>query len=124
MSDMSDYLEDSLLTYLDTLSPSMYVALYNGSPGDGGTGGSEIAGPGYSRQSVSFNAVSSGTRTSSGAVSFTASGGDWGVVTHLAIFDASSAGNLLWHRELDSYANITDGDTFQIAAGDLWLSLR
>lgn len=129
MSQLSDYSEKLLLDWMMTTGAatrpsSWFVALYTAAPSDSG-GGTEVTGGGYTRKSVTFNAASSpgGSTSNAGAVSWTASGTAMGTVTHVGIFDASTGGNLLWHGPLASSKTVNVGDTFQIAAGSLTLTL-
>lgn len=129
MAALSDYAEKLLLDFLMTTGTATrptnwYVALYTSAPSDSG-GGTEVSAGGYARQSVSFNAASSpgGTTSNSNEVSFTASGGDYGTVTHMGIFDASSSGNLLWHGALTASKTVADGDTLTFAAGNIDLTM-
>ena len=129
MAALSDYAEKLLLDFLMTTGTATrptnwYVALYTGAPSDSG-GGTEVSAGGYARQSVSFNAASSpgGTTSNSNEVSFTASGGDYGTVTHMGIFDASSSGNLLWHGALTASKTVADGDTLTFAVGNIDLTM-
>jgi hypothetical protein len=129
MAALSDYAEKLLLDFLMTTGTATrptnwYVALYTGAPSDSG-GGTEVSAGGYARQSVSFNAASSpgGTTSNSNEVSFTASGGDYGTVTHMGIFDASSSGNLLWHGALTASKTVADGDTLTFAIGNIDLTM-
>jgi len=129
MSALSDHAENLLLNWLMTTGTatrptSWYVALYTAAPSDAG-GGTEVSGSGYTRQSVSWGTATGtgGTTDNSGAVSFTASGGSFGTVTHIGIFDASTGGNLLWHGALTASKTVNDGDTLQFAAGDIDLTL-
>lgn len=115
MSDLSDYLENTILD--NQLSGTIYVALFLDDPTDADTG-TEVSGPGYSRQSVTFAAASSGQKASDAAVAFSATG-LWGEITHIGLYDALSGGNLLFHRELDLTPVVDDGDTVNIDAGDL-----
>jgi hypothetical protein len=129
MAALSDYAEKLLLDFLMTTGSatrptSWYVALYTAAPSDSG-GGTEVSGSGYSRQTVTFAAASSpaGTTDNTGAVSFTASGGSWGTITHMGIFDAATSGNLLWHGALTASKTVGDGDTLEFAVGNIDLTL-
>lgn len=92
MSAMSDYLEDAFLDHFlgtsSTTAPSaVYIGLHTADPTDAGTG-AEVSGNGYARQSMAFAASSSGTASNSAAVEFpAASGGNWGTITHIGIYD-------------------------------------
>ena len=129
MAALSDHAEALLLDWLmtngtATRPTAWYVGLFTAAPSDAG-GGTEVSTGGYSRQSVTFDAASSpgGTTSNSGAVSFTASGADYGTVTHIGIFDASTSGNLLWHGALTASKTVADGDTLEFSAGNIDLTL-
>lgn len=129
MAALSDFSEKLLLDWLMTTGTAArptawFVALYTAAPNDAG-GGTEVSGSGYSRQAVSFAEATSpdGTTTNSAALSFTASGGDWGSITHLAIFDAATSGNMLWHGPLAAARTINDTDTLTFAPGAISLTL-
>jgi hypothetical protein len=127
MAAFSDYLENALLNEVFrnvnyTPAATVYVALFTSAPSDAG-GGTELSGNGYSRQSVAFGAASGGAIANSATVSFSASGGNWGTVTHFAVYDASSAGNQLCWGSLSASKTVNDGDTLQFAAGDIDITL-
>jgi hypothetical protein len=129
MAALSDYAEKLLLDWAMTTGSATrptawYVALYTAAPSDSG-GGTEVSTGGYSRQSVTFGAASSpgGTTSNTGAVSFTASGANYGTVTHIGIFDASTGGNLLWHGAMTASKTVNDGDTLEFSIGNIDLTL-
>ena len=123
MSAMSDYLENKFLDHFlgtsSTASPSnVYVALHTADPTDAGTG-TEVSGNGYARQAITFGAASSGTASNSAVEFPAASGGDFGTITHIGIWDATTSGNLLFHSALTTSKTIADGDIFKIAASGI-----
>jgi hypothetical protein len=129
MAALSNYAEKLLLDWAMTTGSATrptawYVALYTAAPSDSG-GGTEVSGSGYTRQTVAFDAASSpgGTTSNSGAVTFTASGGSWGTVSHIGIHDASTAGNLLWHGSMTASKSVADGDTLEFSIGNIDLTL-
>ena len=129
MAALSDYAEKLLLDYSMTTGSvtrptAWYVALYTSAPSDSG-GGTEVSGSGYSRQSVTFAAATSGagTTSNSGDVSWTASGAAFGTVVAIGIHDAASSGNLLWHGNMTASKTIADGDTLEFSAGNIDLTL-
>jgi hypothetical protein len=129
MSALSDYSEKLLLDWLMTSGSATrptawYVALYTAAPSDSG-GGTEVSGNGYVRKAVAFDAASTpgGTTSNTGAVSFTASGGAWGTITHIGIFTAETSGNLLWHGGLTASKAVGDGDTIEFAIGNIDLTV-
>ena len=116
---MEEELYDHVLRNSTYTSPSnLYVALHDGDPTDAGTS-NEISGNGYSRQSVTFGAPTDGSGTNNGAVTFTASGGNWGTITYFSIWDASTSGNCLLYSALDNSRNIFDGDSLSFAVGSI-----
>ena len=129
MAALSDHsealLSDWLMTNGTATRPTAwYVALYTAAPSDSG-GGTEVSGNGYSRQAVTFAAATSpgGTTSNTGDITFTAAGGDWGTITHIGIFDASTAGNLLWHGAMTASKTVADGDTLQFSTGNIDLTI-
>jgi hypothetical protein len=129
MAALSDHAEKLLLDWMMTSGTATrptawFVALYTAAPSDSG-GGTEVSGAGYARQSVAFDAAATpgGTTSNSADVSFTATGGNYGTVTHLGIFDASSSGNLLWHGALTADKTVEDGDTITFTAGNIDLTM-
>ena len=127
MSAKSDYLETEILDHIlgkgarDFTSPAnLYVALSTTDPTDAGSGLAEPSGNGYARQAVSFNAASSGATANTAQLTFgPCTTTTWGTITHFAIFDASSAGNMLYHGALTASKTIDVGDSLAVAAGDL-----
>ena len=98
------------------------MALFTTDPTDAGTG-TEVSGGSYARQSISWNTPASGAVTNSADVTFPQATADYGTVTHIGIYDASSAGNLLYHGALSASKSVTTNDTFIVEAGDLSISL-
>lgn len=127
MAEMSNYLEAALLnaTLRNTsyTSPSsVYVGLHTADPTDAGTG-TEVAGNSYQRTAVTFGAPSSGTCTSNADCTFPQATGNWGTISHIGIWDASTTGNLLYHTPLATSKTIENGDLFKIASGSLTVTL-
>jgi hypothetical protein len=129
MAALSDYAEKLILDWMMTTGAATrptawYLALYTAAPSDSG-GGTEVSGAGYARKSVTFSAASSpgGTTSNSNAPSFTASGGNYGTVTHVGIFDAVSGGNLLWHGAMTASKTVNDGDTLEFSIGNIDLTV-
>tara|TARA_E500000318_G_scaffold95507_1_gene95349 strand:- start:7118 stop:7507 length:390 start_codon:yes stop_codon:yes gene_type:complete len=124
MSAKSNYLETKILDYVlrdtaDWAPTAVYLSLHTSSPGE--ADGNEISGNGYSRNPIAFDAAhaSNGTAANSDIETFTASGGDFGTITHFGIHDASSDGNLLYYGALTASKAIADGDTLSFAAGSI-----
>ena len=127
MAAASDYLENELLDHaLGTGSWSapanVYVALFTTAVNDDGSG-SEVSAGGYARELATFAAASGGSASTSADLEFGPASASWGTVTHVAIYDASSGGNLLFHGALSASKTIGDGDEFKIATGNLTVTL-
>ena len=122
----SNYLENKVIDHFlgtsSTSAPSnVFMALFTSNPTDANSG-TEVSGNGYSRQVITFNAASSGSATNSSAETFTASGGNFGTITHFGIFDASTSGNLLYHGALTDDKVIEDGDSLVVAIGAITIT--
>ena len=123
----SDYLETKVLDHVFggtayTAPTTLYVALFTAAPSDSG-GGTEVSGGGYARQTIAFT-TSGDTTSNNAAIEFPTATANYGSVTHVGIFDASSAGNLMAHAALTSAKNIETGDVFRIPSGDLDITLN
>ena len=125
---LTNSFETSVLTWLlttGTPSPvrptAWYLGLFTAAPGEAG-GGTEISGSAYARQSFSFT-VSGDTATNSAAIEFPTASGSWGTITHVAVFDAVTTGNMIAYATLNSAKTIASGDVLRVPAGDLDITL-
>jgi len=129
MTALSDYAElkvlDLLFKNTAFTAPNAYLGLFTSAPNDTG-GGTEVSGNGYARVQIDnkMASASSGSISSNTNITFpAASGGAFGTITHIGIFDASTSGNLLAHGALTASKTISDGDTFQINSGSLTITI-
>jgi hypothetical protein len=127
MSEMSNYLENALINVTlrgvaFTAPAAVYVALFTSDPTDAGSG-AEVTGGSYARTAVTFAAPSNGVSLSNADCTFTQATAAWGTVGWIGIYDASTAGNLLYHSPLDASKTIDNGDIFKIASGSLSVTL-
>ena len=104
-----------------TRPTAWYVGLFTAAPGEAG-GGTEISGSGYARQAVTFT-VSGNLATNSAAIEWPTATGSWGTITHIAVFDALTTGNMLVYATLTASKSISTGDVLRIPAGDLDVTL-
>ena len=139
MSAMSDYLENALVDQLfrgqsAPATSTLYVGLLTAAPSDSG-GGTEVSGNSYARVSVASSLANwagtqgagttvassgtSGQTSNNNAVTFPTPSGTWGTVTHFGIWDAASAGNLLFYGTLTIAKTINQADTVTFPAGSL-----
>lgn len=129
MGSFSNYLENKILDHVFktasfTVPTNIYVALSTADPLDTGAGIAEPSGNAYARTVCnSWDAASGGATANTGAVTFPTATGSWGTITHFALFDASTAGNMLAHGSLAVSKTITTGDTPKFNAGDIDVTL-
>jgi len=130
MSSFTDYTENLVLNWLLTTNSATrptawYVGLFTAAPSDTG-GGTEVSGNGYARKATGTMTITgtATTATNAAAIEFDpASGGNWGTLTHAAIFDASTGGNMLAWSALTTSRTINDGDVFRVPASSLTVTL-
>jgi hypothetical protein len=140
MSAASNYSERKILDHVLTTSaftqPSArYLALFNSTSGNtlanlqAGTLTDEIStsGSAYGRQTVTFASAATANGTTSSAtnatVTFQAATSSWGTVTHIAVMDAATGGNVLFFGAVTTSKQIDTGDTFQVTSGNLTIAL-
>ena len=116
--------------YTPPNTANLYVALFYGTAAsvlanlEAGTLTDEITLGDYTRKSVTFGTVSGGAVSNSGPVTWDPATANYdGDVTCLAVMDASSGGNVLFYGELTLAKTVSTGDQFQIATGNLTISL-
>ena len=124
----SNFLETELLDHVFTNSaytaPStLYLSLHTANP-DEDASGTEVStsGTAYVRQSGSFT-VSGNTATTDAAIEYATATADYGTVSHVAIWDAETSGNMLAYAALTTPKAISTGDVFRIPTGDLDITL-
>jgi hypothetical protein len=131
MSAMTDYLEAEIRKHIFrtgsfTKPSALYIALYTAAPGETG-GGTEVTGGSYARVQrdpldANWTAASStdGLTDNAAAITFPAPTANWGSVTHMAIHDHVSAGNMLIYGALSVAKTVNNGDAAPaFAAGAL-----
>lgn len=145
---LTDYLENKVIDWLfrgQTFTPpaTIYVALYTTSCNDAG-GGTEVStsGTGYARAAVTSSLANwAGTQSAGSTTASSGTGGQtsnnnaitigsatttaWGTVTHFALMDASTAGNMLICQALTASKTINGGDALpSFAAGALTVTFQ
>jgi len=126
MSAASNYTENLGLKFLLTTETATrptawYIGLFTSDPTDAGSG-TEVSGGSYVRKTVAFS-VTDDTASNSATVTFDAATANWGTITHIGVYDASTSGNLLFHGAVTTSKTIETGDTFQISSGNLTITL-
>ena len=121
------YLQHKVLDYVlgttaYTAPTTVYIGLFTTATGIGGTG-TEVSGGGYARKAMTFDSAASGTADNAAIVEFDEATSSWGTVTHTAVFDALTVGNMLMEDELATSKTIASGDIFRFQAGDFDVTL-
>lgn len=103
----------------------VYAALFTAAPSDAG-GGTEATGGSYARVAVQpLDANWSGVSATTGltdnvaAITFPAATASWGTITHMAIMDRLTGGNMLFWGALTTSKAVGSGDTFSFAIAAL-----
>jgi hypothetical protein len=126
-NNLSNYAENKLLDHiLGTAAftmPTLYLALFTSDPTDAGTG-TEVSVGGYTRMAISFSASSGGSASNDSDVLFPVATATWGTISHIGIYDNSTAGNLLWHGPLSVAKLIDVDDEFKLGSGRLTVSMN
>ena len=96
-----------------------HLALFTSSPNAGG-GGTELGG-GYSRQSITYGAISSGSMSNSSVITYTNLPN--ATITHYAVFNAATGGTMKGYGALNNSVIAITGDQLQIPVGAHSISL-
>ena len=125
---LSNTFETHTLNYLFTTTSvtrptAWYIALFTSNPAEDASG-TEVStsGTAYARQSATFT-VSGNTASNSAAIEFPTATASYGTVTHIGVFDAASAGNLIAYAELTTSKAIDTGDVLRLPANDLDITI-
>jgi hypothetical protein len=124
---ISYYLADALLDMVlskDPFTPPafVYAAAMTASPSSSG-GGVEVAASEYGRVLTTWEAAAGGIKKNPGVVSFPTANSSWGSIVSVALYDASTGGNLLMFGATSPPQNITSGVTLEIPAENMVASL-
>jgi hypothetical protein len=106
-------LDHMLRAVASTAPASNNVELHTADPGAAGT--TSVAGV-TTRVAVTFSAASAGACASSNTPSWAAWAGGSQTLSHIAVWDATSAGNFLYSAVLTTSKAITTGDTFTLSS--------
>lgn len=131
MGSFSDFWELEILDHVFgkgsyTPPTNIFIALSTADPTDSGGSIAEPSGGSYARKSTApadWDAAVAGALDNANAITFVTATGSWGTISHFALFDALTGGNMLAHGTLSTSKTIGSGDTASFAAGDLDVSL-
>ena len=131
MGSFANFWENETLDHLfgkgSYTPPTIYIGLSTADPLDDASGLAEPSGNGYARVTTAasdWDAASSGALDNANDITFPVTTGSWGTVTHFALFDASSGGNMLAHGSLSASRDLSAADkTPRFVAGELDVTL-
>ena len=135
MAGLSDYAEAAIINALlrgtNFVAPtvsSLRLALFTADPTDAGNLNEVATGTWYSRQPTgTFTApapsASSQQSSNVASITFPAVTGSAVTVTHVGIFDANTAGNMLFSAPMTSSKTLQVGDVLSFAPGTIVASL-
>lgn len=133
-NNVSRYLQNARLNWLrgttyPAVPANVYIALLTTLPTDNnGTGIAEVSGGAYARQAVATATTSWPAPSTSGslqqtnntnAINFPTATANWGTIVGVAIYDAVTAGNLLYFGALTANQVVNNGNTFGFLVGQL-----
>ena len=131
MTAFSNYLEQQIVEHFlrnngITSPTTVYLALFESDPGEDGSG-TETSYTNYARLAATWTALDgSGQTQNTGSISFAANGNASAsvTITHAAIFDALTTGNMLLYGPLATSKVLAVGDVLSFAANALTLTLN
>jgi hypothetical protein len=125
---ISNYLEDNWINHIFlgaafTSPTTVYLALGTGATDAGITG--EPGAGNYGRVAVTFGAASARAISNSAQITFPQATGNWGTMTHWAVYDASSAGNPLAWGTINGGTGtaVNTNDTASLAIGQITVTV-
>jgi hypothetical protein len=136
MSAASNYLENKVLDHVLRVTSysqpaALYLALFTNTSGSAAanleagtlTDETSTSGTAYGRKTVTFASASSGSSATDATVTFDTATANWGTITHVAVMDAETSGNVLFWGAVTTAKTIETGDTFQVTSGNLTVAL-
>jgi hypothetical protein len=105
---------------------NIFVGLSTADPEEDASALAEPSGNGYARVSTAaadWDTASSGVIDNVNTIIFPTATGDWGTVTHFALFDAASGGNMLAYGILGLSVAVALNNTPRFTAAQLEISL-
>ena len=126
MAGKTVYWTDAVLNLLRATSvtapATVYVGLLSAAPASDSAAGTELSGSGYARKSAAFSAPSTYSGNvrqvvNSAIISFGPASADWSAAVAWGLYDALTAGNMLYWDTLSPSKTVLNGDTGDVAAG-------
>ena len=130
MGSFSNYLENKILNHILKVSSfsvpaNIYVALSTTDPDDSGSGISEPADGAYARVLCNtWNTASARATKNTGAIQFAEAVNAWGNISHFALFDAITGGNMLGHGSFATPRYVGGGQIYTVYAEEMIISFN
>lgn len=129
MGSISDFLENELLDHVFQVGayppPTVYICLSTADPTDDASGIAEPVGNNYARKAhAAWNTAAARAITNNGVITFNQASGAWGTITHYAIYDHATAGNMLAHGSLTTGKVIVNGNAPNIPDAEISVSFN
>lgn len=134
MGSLSNYLENALLDHVfqegtaNFTSPTLYTALSTTDPTEDGSGITEPSPTAnYARVeagSAYWNTAANGAVDNAANIAFQQANLAWGNISHFALFDANTAGNMIGYGALPSPVTVGANDAPFFEAGNLTISME
>ena len=109
---------NALLDFLLKGTYPTYVSLHTAAPTIAVS--SEVTGVGYAREFVNptdWTTPASAISSTAVTVTFPVAGSPWGTITHVALYDAATGGNLLWSGTMIASRVVNTGETLSFSVG-------
>ncbi len=129
MGSLSLYSEEALVNHAFngiayTPAATLYLALSTADPLDDASGLTEPATGGYARAAIAFSAAAARAVVQSGVTTFPQATAAWGTITHYAIMDAATGGNVLAHGAFTAAFSPVSGNTPSVADRQVQISIN
>lgn len=93
---------------------NFYIGLLKEKPTDDGGNIQEVQGKSYRRQQIIFEVPHNGETYNAREINFPVATENWGWITHIGLFTASTGGELMAYSGLDYRKEIRAADIYQI----------
>ena len=130
MGSLSNYAENKWLDHIlktaaFTVPSNVYIGLSTADPGEAGSGLAEPSGNAYARKACNaWDAAASRATANTNDIAYDRATGTWGTITHYALFDAITGGNMLGYGSLPTPKPVVAGNEMTIEAGDMNITVN
>lgn len=129
MGSFGDYLENATIDHIFGVSvytpPQTWIALSTADPTDSASVLTEPVGNAYARVDYGdWSAAALRAVENNATITFPTASGAWGTITHYAIMDASTAGNMLCHGSFTTPKSVVTSNTPSINASEIIISFN